>query len=119
MSSIRKLKKEIRYACGDIAAELLIASHVLKDFDRTKTNEIISDIASLQVDALSKCSFSYDKIMADFENAKLYRKARHAYTAAAFKKLQDEMEQRMQAIVDKMNAAMPQRIKDAAEKAKA
>ena len=34
MASIRKTKKDIRYACGDIAAELLIASHIIKGFDK-------------------------------------------------------------------------------------
>lgn len=105
MASIRKTKKDIRYACGDIAAELLIASHIVKGIDRKQTNKIINDIASLQVDSLSKCSFDFDKSHADFENAKAYRAARHAYTAAAFRKLKEEMAGRMQAIVDEMNAA--------------
>lgn len=105
MASIRKTKKDIRYACGDIAAELLIASHIIKGVDREQTNKIINDIASLQVDSLSKCSFDFDKSHADFENAKAYRAARHKYTAAAFRKLKEEMASRMQEIVDKMNAA--------------
>lgn len=116
MSSIRRTKKEIRYSCGDIAAELLIASHAIKGFDRTTAREIIGEIASLQVDALSKCSFAYDKSLSDFENGKEYRKARRKYVAAAFRKLHEEVANRMQAIVDKMNAAMPQHIKDAVKK---
>ena len=55
MASIRKTKKSIRYACGDIAAELLIASHAIKDFNRSETAGIINDIAGLQVDSLAKC----------------------------------------------------------------
>lgn len=113
MASIRKTKKNIRYACGDIAAELLIASHAIKDFNRAETNKIISDIASLQVAALSKCSFDFDKAKSDFENGKAYKDARRKYAAAAFHKLNEEMGKRMQEIVDKMNAAMPQHIKDA------
>ena len=116
MSSIRRTKKEIRYACGDIAAELLIAAHAIKGFDRVATNEIIGEIASLQVDALAKCSFDYDKVRSDFENGKEYRKARRQYVAAAFRKLHEEVAGRMQAIVDKMNAAMPEHIKEAAKK---
>ena len=105
MASIRKTKKDIRYACGDIAAELLIASHIIKGFDKEESNKIINDIASLQIDALSKCSFDYDKTLGDFENGKEDRAARHAYTVAAFRKLNEEMATRMQEIVDKMNAA--------------
>ena len=104
MASIRKTKKDIRYACGDIAAELLIASHIIKGFARTETHKIINDIAALQVDSLSKCSFDFDKSPSDFENGKAYRAAKHAYTAAAFRKLKEEMAARMQEIVDKMNA---------------
>ena len=115
MASIRKTKKTIRYACGDIAAELLIASHAINDFDRTKTTDIIQDIAALQVNALSKCSFDFDKTPSDFENGKAYRTARNKYATAAFHKLDEEMKSRMQAIVDKMNAAMPKHIQDAAK----
>ena len=61
MSSIRRTKKYIRYACGDIAAELLIASHAIKDFNSAVTPDIINDIASLQVDSLSKCKFAFEK----------------------------------------------------------
>lgn len=113
MASIRKTKKNIRYACGDIAAELMIASHAIKDFNQEETGKLIGDIAGLQVDALSKCSFSFDKVKADFPNGKDYRLARSKYASAAFHKLNQEMNKRMQDIVDRMNAAMPQHIKDA------
>lgn len=117
MSSIRRTKKDIRYACGDLAAELLIASHAIKDFNRDETPNIINDIASLQVDSLSKCKFAFDKVKSDFEDGKAYRIAKNKYAAAAFRKLKEEMSTRMQEIVGKMNAAMPQHIKDAAKKA--
>ena len=115
MSSIRRTKKYIRYACGDIAAELLIASHAIKDFNSAVTPDIITDIASLQVDSLSKCKFAFDKAKSDFEDGKAYRAAKHKYTAAAFNKLKEEMSAKTQKIVHKMNAAMPQHIKDAAK----
>lgn len=116
MASIRKTKKEIRYACGDLASELLIAAHAIKGFDMTETRHIIGDIASLQVDALNKCSFAFDHAKADFENGKAYRQARAKYVAAAFRKLNKDVTEKTQAIVDRMNAAMPQHIKDAAKK---
>lgn len=113
MASIRKTKKNIRYACGEIASELLVASSAINDFNHEETPKIIGDIAALQVDALSKCTFAYDKAKSDFENAKAYRQAKHKYVAAAFKKLHDETSVKMQTIVDRMNDAMPQHIKDA------
>lgn len=116
MASIRNTKKEIRYACGDLASELLIASHAIKGFDKSVTRQIIGEIASMQVDALSKCSFAFDRAHSDFENGKAYREAHSKYVAAAFRKLKKEMAEKTQAIVDRMNAAMPQHIKDAAQK---
>lgn len=113
MASIRKTKKNIRYACGDIAAELLIASHAIKDFNKAETTKIIGEIASMQVDALAKCSFDFDKAKSDFETGKAYRQARSKYASAAFHKLSEEFGKRMQEIVDQMNAAMPQRVRDA------
>ncbi len=116
MASIRKTKKEIRYACGDLASELLIAAHAIKGFDMAETRHIIGDIASLQVDALHKCSFAFDRARSDFETGKEYRSARSKYIAAAFRKLNKEVTEQTQAIVDRMNAAMPQHIKDAIKK---
>lgn len=116
MASIRKTKKEIRYACGDIASELLIAAHAIKGFDMAEARLIIGEIASMQVDALNKCSFAFDRTRADFENDKAYREARRKYVAAAFHKLNKEVTEKTQAIIDRMNAAMPQHIKDAAKK---
>ena len=115
MSSIRRTKKMIRYACGDIAAELLIASYAIKDFNRDETANIINDIASLQVDALSKCNFIFDKSKSDFENEKSNRETKNKYYSAAFRHLKDEMSTRMQKIVDKMNAAMPQNDNNSAK----
>ena len=117
MSSIRKTKKQVRYACGDVAAELLIAAHAIKDFNKEDAYKIIEDIASLQIDTLSKCKFAYDKVQADFEDKAAYRKARHQYYKAAFKKLNDEYAKHLQEIVDKMNATMPKSVKEAAKKA--
>lgn len=107
MPSIRKTKKEIRYTCGDLASELLIAAHLVNGFNTKLTSEIIGDIASLQVDALDKCTFSFDKVKADFENVRAYRVARGKYIAAAFQKLTEQFAADMQKIIDKMNAAMP------------
>lgn len=116
MASIRKTKKEIRYSCGEVASELLIVSNAINDFDQDKATEIICEIATLQVDSLSKCNFDFDKQPKDFENKKEYRKARRKYTIKAFAKLSENIGKDMQAIIDKMNAAMPQHIKDALKK---
>lgn len=113
MSSIRRIKKQIRYACGDLSVELLMASYALDGFDTSKTAEIMGDIASLQVDALKKCTFAFDKVRADYSDDAAYRKARHSYNKAAFDKLRAEINERLKAIVKEMNAALPASAKTA------
>ena len=113
MANKRQLKKRVRYTCGDLAAELLMASHMLKGFDRQEVAEIIGEIAHLQEGTLRHATFSFDKSHASFENGAEYNKARTAYYRAAYKKLADEFNEKVGAIVKKMNAAMPQAVKDA------
>ena len=48
MSSIKKFKKQVRYACGDLAAETLVASYYINGFSREDAHRIICDVAALQ-----------------------------------------------------------------------
>ena len=107
MANIRKVKKSVHYTCGDLAAEILIASHAINDFDREKAYKIVNDIASLQTDSILKCSFSFDKVRKDFENDAANNKAKTAYYHAAFKKLIDSFNDKVVEIVKEMNAALP------------
>ncbi len=111
MASIRKVKKTVHYTCGDLAAEILIASHAINDFDREKAYKIVNDIASLQTDSISKCSFSFDKARKDFDNEAAYNKAKAAYFRAAFNKLITSFNDGVVEIVKEMNAALPGKTK--------
>lgn len=111
MASIRKVKKSVHYTCGDLAAEILIASHAINGFDREKAYKIVNDIAALQTDSISKCSFSFDKARKDFENESAYNKAKAAYYRAAFNKLITSFNDRVVEIVKEMNAALPGKTK--------
>ena len=113
MANKRQLKKQIKYVCGDLATELLIASHALKGFDRQEVSRIVGHIAELQQGALKHASFAFDKSHKSFESCADYNKARAAYNRQAFKKLTDEFNEKVAAIVKEMNAAMPQAVKDA------
>ncbi|MDO5395612.1 MAG: hypothetical protein Q4F07_06580 [Bacteroidales bacterium] len=113
MANKRQLKKNVRYTCGDLAAEILIASHVYKGFDRKEVVRIVSEIASLQEGTLKHISFSFDKSRASFESASAYNAAKAAYYRTAYKKLMAEFNEKVAAIVKDMNAAMPQAVKDA------
>lgn len=112
MANKRQLKKQIRYTCGDMAAELLCACACYDGFDDAQVSEIIGKIAALQVDSLKNISFGFDKNHKSFDNAADYNKARAAYNRAAYRKLRADFLDSVKAIVKEMNAAMPQAVKD-------
>ena len=68
MANLIDLKKEVRYACGELAAECMIAAHYVEGVDPKAMSEIVGKIASLQGSALSHVSFSFDKTQKNFEN---------------------------------------------------
>ncbi len=112
MSSKRNLKKRVRYMCGDIAAECIIAKTVVPGIDPDTMSALVVKIACLQEQTLQKLSFAYDKVAADFEHMAAYRKARHEYMAKAYRSLKGEFNKQVAAIVNEMNAALPQAQKD-------
>lgn len=116
MANKRDLKKQIRYICGDIAAECLIAGEYVDGVDRKAMREIVRKIAILQQNALQGCSFSFDKVPSDFENLKEYHAARKAYFKKAYDTLREKFNKRVLEIVKEMNAAVPKAVKDANNK---
>ena len=92
MASKRLLKKQVKYACGDLAAECILAIHFVDGINVEKMQDVVFQIASLQTLVLEKVSFSYDKVKSDFETA-------------------------VQEIVKSMNALLPQAQKDANKEA--
>lgn len=113
MANKQQLKKHIRYVCGDLAAEIMIAAHMLRGFDKAEVSKIVGQIAALQEQTLKNVSFSFDKAARDFDNKAAYRKARTEYFHKAYHKLLADFGESVQKIVDQMNAAMPQEVKDA------
>ena len=57
MANLRDLKKEVKYVCGDLAAECMIAESFIKGVDREKMNGLVVRIADLQSTALSGVNF--------------------------------------------------------------
>ena len=102
MANKRQLKKEIRFVCGDLAAEILMARAIYPGFDKDAVTKIINDIAHLQESAVSAVSFSFDKTPRDF-----------AYNKQAYAKLAEEFHKGVEAIVKEMNQAMPADVKEA------
>lgn len=116
MANKRNLKKRILYVCGDLAGECILSSEYIPSIDTEKMYNIIPDIASLQVETLKRVSFSYDKTVKDFATKQEYNKAKRAYFANAYKKLNADFLEAVKAIVKKMNEATPQAQKDANKK---
>ena len=109
MANKRSLKKEIRYICGDIAVESMLASDMVKDIDPRKLGEII------QINALKNASFAFDKTPSDFENRKAYNAARHAYFKKAYASFHTDFNKELQSIVKSMNALFPHAKPEAAK----
>ena len=108
MANKRDLKKEIKYVCGDLAAECLLAKNYVKGVDAKAMKEIITKIADLQISALNNVTFVFDKLPKDFESGAAYRKARAEYFKKAFSSLREKFYDKVNALVKEMNAALPQ-----------
>ncbi len=117
MANKRDLKKEIKYVCGDLAAECLLAKNYVKGVDAKAMKEIITKIADLQISALNNVTFVFDKLPKDFESGAAYRKARAEYFKKAFSSLREKFYDKVNALVKEMNAALPQEVKDNNKKA--
>lgn len=117
MSSKRSIKKEVRYTCGNLAAECIIAKNIVPGADAAALSNIVIKIAQLQDVTLRKISFAFDKVAKDFSDASIYRKERHAYVAKAFKSLRKDFNQHVLEIVKEMNAAIPAEQKELNKKA--
>ena len=48
MANKRILKKQIRYVCGDIAAECILAMNFIEGIDVEKMLSLVFEVASLQ-----------------------------------------------------------------------
>ncbi len=117
MANKRVLKKQIRYACGDLAAECILAIHFADGIDAEKMQDVVFQIASLQTSALEKVSFSYDKVKSDFATEHEYSVAKTKYFKQAYNTLRADFDKKVQEIVKSMNALLPQAQKDANKEA--
>lgn len=103
--------------CGSLAGECVIAKITVPGIDPEAINKIIYELAELQTNALSRVNFDFPQSPKAFATVHEYNKARSQYFAAAYKKLKDEFNAHIEAIVKEMNAALPQAQKDANKEA--
>lgn len=109
MANKRNLKKQIKYICGDIASESVLAIQFMPNIDQEKMANVINDIAKLQFATLEHLTFSFDKSPRDFADAKAYKKARAEYFKKAYDSVRKEFNEKVEAIVKEMNAALPKK----------
>lgn len=108
MANKRQLKKFIRNFCGAAASEILIARAAFPSVERRKVYDIVKEIAALQAASLNRVNLTFDKTPSAFESPRAYTAARRAYFRAAYGKLLQEFDARMEDIVKKMNEALPE-----------
>lgn len=107
MANKRQLKKQIRYICGDVAAECTLARHLLDGVDTDKLEEALFHIAELQQKTLARANVIYDKTPSEFTSKSEYSKAKEIFFNKAFTALREDFNKRLQEIVSEMNSALP------------
>lgn len=117
MANKRILKKQIKYACGDLAAECIIAINFVDGIDVNKMQDVVFEIAELQTNTLKRVSFIYDKIISDYESKHDYAIARSKYFKQAYTTLRKDFDQKVREIVKSMNTLLPQAQKEANKRA--
>lgn len=108
MANKRNLKKQIKYACGDIALEIILTRECIAGTDAETLNDLIFRTADLQEKSIKNATFSFDRTPADFESKADYYKAARSYFRLAYKKFHEEFNKGLQEIVDDLNKAIPQ-----------
>ncbi len=112
MANKRDLKKFIKNTCGALAGEIILARAAFPQIGRKEVHDIVADIARLQSEALGKVSISFDKGVRDFATADEYRKAHAEYFATAYTKLLDNFDAAVAEIIKRMNAALPEDVRE-------
>lgn len=107
MSSKRSLKKHIAYVCGELAAECIVGSNLIKGVDRKKMDSLVVKIAILQDSTMRHVNVAFDKAPRAFESLRAYHHARNLYYRAAYKALLDAFGKSVAEIVNEMNSALP------------
>lgn len=107
MANKRQLKKNIRYACGDIAGECLFAQEVFGQDKLQEWDSIIINTALLQQEAINRVTVSFDKTPKDFPNRKEFNKAHRQYFKKVVEAINNYMNEEIAKIVSDMNALVP------------
>lgn len=107
MANKRQLKKNIRYACGDIAGECIFAQQVFGQDKLQEWDDIIIKTALLQQEAINRITVDFDKTPQDFPNRREFNKAHRQYFKKVVGAINQFMNDEISKIVADMNALTP------------
>lgn len=100
MANKRNLKKRIHRVCGEAAIDVLF------NLPYEIANKMVLELAELQSQSLANATFSFDRSHKDFADKREYNKARTQYNKTAFRKLNSDFKNNLQAIVDEINKSL-------------
>lgn len=103
MKSKRDLKKQIKYICSDLVGECMVLDLIVPEEKHDEVAQLIVDVALLQEQTLSNCTFSFDKAERDFPSAHAYKQAKSQYVRQAYKTLHEQFNSRLGELVHELN----------------
>lgn len=112
MGNLRRLKKNIKYLCGDIASECIIAGTFIQEADEKKLADVVYKAAKLQTQSIRKVSVSFTKTPKDFANVKEYRKEKKKYFKNSFSALDSLFFKEADGLIAELNQALPKKNKE-------
>ena len=113
MPSKRTLKKSIKSACGNVAGECIFAQMRLENLDQDKVENIVCQVALMQIGFIDRVSTKFDKKVSDFADAKACRKARTQYFKNYYSSLWQDLTDNIEKVVEEMNAMLTPEQKEA------
>lgn len=119
MANKRDLKKQIKYACGEMAMHCILSREYVEGADVESLNQLVIRTAELQQKSLCNVTFAFDKTPRDFESKNQYKKAAKAYYHKAYKELYAQFNKHLQEIIDSLNKAIPESQRESNKKAAA
>ena len=112
MASKRSLKKAIMRVCGDVAGECFFAKTDYAGIDCDKLDEIICNVALLQVSTIDRVTVKYENDQKATDK-KAARKARNQYLKSYYKALNKNFMDTVEKFVVEMNALLTPEQKEA------
>lgn len=105
ITSKRSLKKHIDRVQDEVVQVVIPAAVYAGLITEEKAEDMLTDVASLALEAKSRLAVNFDKKMSAFESGDAYRKARLAFFKAAYGKAMSDFEAGVQKIIDPINEA--------------